>query len=483
MKTTTLSALILMSLSLFANEENPAPQQETTPACPKGVTSIIDLRHRESGGVGYSQGYTSLDYFLTAQGDKWEFLFNLRGHIFNDDYGAGNAGVGMRFPIQNEKYLIGGNLYYDCRQSHHLFTNQIGGGFEWLGPYVDFRINGYLPIGKQRNIETKQFEGFSGNNVFVKQRLKGALPNLEAEIGTPLPKYFYFAVGSYYLFQQDKDGIKLGNAWGGRARGAVNLGRYFTLEGVVTYDKIFHTRVQGVLSLNIPLGKWKTANHGERCLRQVPIMRNEIIPIQSKRKTKLLTSSSGNDPFQFFFVNNLARLPGDGSIERPFSTLKEAEANSNPGDVIYVFAGDGTPRNMDEGIVLKDGQVIAGSGMPLDIGGVIVPPQTPGENPVITNVHGDQPIVGNPGDSDLNSLIILAPWDYIFGNWGYNPPADINLNPDAPDDHDPEFDEWVMVEGQEEAAPPAPPPAPSNGNGGGTWLPHVITDYFGGGTK
>ncbi len=482
MRTTLLSTLVLLSSSVIADDAETTPVV-TQSTCPKGVTSILDLRHRESGGVGYSLGYTTLDYFLAAQGDRWEVLFNARGHIFNDSKGAANVGLGMRLPVYDEKYLVGGNIFYDCRQSSHLFTNQVGGGFEWLGKSVDFRINGYIPVGKQRSLETKAFQGFSGSNVFVRQHFKGALPSIDGEIGTPLPKHFYFAAGSYYLFGQDKEGIKLGNAWGGRVRGEVNFGRHITLGAVLTYDKIFHTRFQGILSINIPLGKWKSTAQGERCLRQIPIMRNEIIPIETKRRSGVLTAGSGNDPLRFLFVNNAALLPGNGSIERPFSSLKEAEANAHPGDVIYVFPGDGTPNGMNEGIVLHDNQILAGAGNPLNVNGVEIPAQTPGATPVITNIHPDEPVVTNPGDSNLEGFVILSPWDYFFGNWGYDPTENHNL----PHGNDPDLDDWEIIpsesdhDGEWEVVDgPRDPviPAPSGGRG-----LNIIWDYLGGGTR
>jgi hypothetical protein len=407
-----------------------------------GTTSIIDLRHRESGGVGYSRGYTSLDYFLTTQGTNWEFLLDLRGHVFNNGQFAGNGGIGMRFPLMDDKYMIGANVFYDFRQSSSLFTNQVGGGLEWLGPMFDVRVNGYAPVGKQQHLKTSGFKAFTGQTMTIIGHLKGALPSIEGEIGTPLPRHFYFAAGTYYLFKQDKDGINLGNAWGGRFRAEVDFGRYVSLEGVVTYDRIFNTRVQGVLSINIPLGKWKSNSKGKRCLRQVPIMRNEIIPIQTKREKGILTAGTGSDPVRFVFVDNLALRPGDGSITAPFASLKEAEANSQPGDVIYVFAGDGTPKGMNEGIILKDNQVIASSGVPLSIEDVIIPPQTPGYNPVITNIHQDQPVIGNPGSNELNGFVVLTPWDYIFGNWGYDPANDLAIENEV---EDPESNGWEIA--------------------------------------
>ena len=119
------------------------------------------------------------------------------------------------------------------------------------------------------------------------------------------------------------------------------------------------------------------------------------------------------------FVNNLAAPGGNGSIEAPFSSLKDAEVASEAGDVIYVFPGDGTPRNMEEGIILKDDQVIASSGAPLTLEEISIPPMTPGETPVITNIHPDEPVIVNPGGSNLEDFRIIEPWEYFFGDWSF----------------------------------------------------------------
>ncbi len=396
------------------------------------VESKLEIRHREAGGVGYSTGYSSLDYFMITEGDV-EMLLDLRGHVFNNGQGAGNAGLGFRCPIHHDKYLIGANAFYDIRQSTDLLCNQVGVGLEWLGKYVDFRTNGYLPVGKKKDIEIKTFETFSGRSVLIQRKLKAALPSIDAEVGTPLPNPFYFAVGAYYLFKQSESSLEVGNALGFKMRAEVDIGRYFTLGFAVTYDPIFKTRPQGYISLNIPFEKKKCLKSQDkqvciiskaRNLRQVPIMRNEIIPIQDKKKSREDLLDDDDDPVRFLFVNNTAALAGDGSFEKPFASLKDAENNSTPGDVIYVFPGDGTPKNYDKGIVLKDKQVLASSGGPLVVNDIIIPAQTPGSKPHLTNVHINMTnasefnindIVTNPGNTHVGDFFWVPPWEYIFG--------------------------------------------------------------------
>jgi hypothetical protein len=427
MKKYIISSLILLGCSLHA------------------VESRIEIRNREDGGVGYNMGYTSLDYFLMA-GENVEYLLDLRGHVFNNGQAAGNAGFGVRCPVKDDKFLIGGNVFYDLRQSTDLFCNQVGAGFEWLTKNFDFRANGYLPFGKKKHFETKTFDRFASKSVLIRRKLKATLPSIDAEVGTPLPRPFYFAVGSYYLFKEEEHSLEVGGALGARVRADVDLGRYVTLGLSVTYDHIFKTRVQGIISINIPFGKRKCLKPKKkndcypvskpRNLRRVPIMRNEIIPIQERKKSKdPLLLATEDDPVKFLFVNNMATVPGDGSFEKPFASLKEAEKNSDPGDVIYVFAGDKTTRNMDQGIVLKKDQILASSGAPLVVGDIAIPAQTP-DKPIITNMNiidnPNEPFITNPGKTRIHDFFVIPPWDVIFGR-GYSDVGNVDPHADARD--------------------------------------------------
>lgn len=88
---------------------------------------------------------------------------------------------------------------------------------------------------------------------------------------------------------------------------------------------------------------------------------------------------------RIWFVRNTA-LSGDGSQSSPFARLMQAQIESAAGDVIFVFAGDGTTRAYDLGLALKDGQSVIGEGAGLVVDGVTVVP--PGRAPLLTSVVG-----------------------------------------------------------------------------------------------
>ena len=76
------------------------------------------------------------------------------------------------------------------------------------------------------------------------------------------------------------------------------------------------------------------------------------------------------------YVQADAAAGGNGSRSRPFSTLDQVEAASQPGDTIRVLP---SMRPLDGGIQLKDRQRLIGLGDP------VTKAQTPGAQPTITN--------------------------------------------------------------------------------------------------
>lgn len=455
MKTTLLTTCVLL----------------TSIAC-ADTHSALTVRHRESHGVGYNQGYSTLDYYLTSQYNRSEFLLNLRGHLFNDAKGAGNGGLGYRYSLNDDTSRIGANVYYDVRDSKHFIAQQVAGGLEWISKMVDVRVNGYLPVGKQSRFSEDRFQGFTGNQVVINKKFSAALPCIEGEIGTSVAKPFYLAAGTYYLFEDSSHSMHVGKALGWKVRFDVEMGHYFSIGALVTHDRIFKTRYQGYLGLNIPLGPWKAMKDGFKNFEKRRIVRNEIIPIQTKKKKNVpLTQETGFNATHFIFVNNRAGFGGDGTFERPFNSLKEAEASSKPGDVIYVYPGDGTPRYMNEGIILKEDQILASSGSPLEVNKVEIPAQTPGTNPTITNVHPNEPMITNPGKSEVSNFYYMNPWEYMrlyeapMGFDSSSPGTSSTTSTTPPPYSDPMHGSWVHVE----ATPTTPTLPPSQGSGGG-WL-------------
>ena len=129
-------------------------------------------RHIEPNGIGYDQGYTTLEGFFSPP-EPWKGVWfpflDARGHLFNDGKWAANGGLGLRYLKCSR--IWGATAYYDYRDTKHGPFNQAALGLEALGEVWDFRINGYLPFGsKVSKAYNTKFSRFQGNQVLLLQR-------------------------------------------------------------------------------------------------------------------------------------------------------------------------------------------------------------------------------------------------------------------------------------------------------------------------
>lgn len=234
--------------------------------------SYSKFKHREYKGVGYDQGYTSIDVHLTfAEFPGFAVFFNPRGHVFNDGRLAFNVGLGGRMIAANEKWMLGGNIYYDYRTSSTLSPQQFGGGAElFISDYV-LRFNGYAPVGV-----VKQSEG---------SRAAVALANLQGEVEKELLRgddhVFWGAIGAYYLTGRAYQDKVFGKAWGSEIRLTARLWQWVEVLFETTYDQVYNFTFQGMLSLKIPFGGKQKASCAPFDLFQ-SVKRREIIPLEKK---------------------------------------------------------------------------------------------------------------------------------------------------------------------------------------------------------
>jgi hypothetical protein len=352
------------------------------------------LRHIECGGIGYKEGYTTLETFFATDPSFWNItpFLDVRGHLFNDGRWAANAGIGLRTQCGNRIWGI--NTYYDYRNAYRLDANQIGLGLESLGEDFDFRINGYLPIGKKNsNPYDPTFGSFSGNNLLVSQKYHSAMKGANAELGYHLGNSecldLYVAAGPYYYV-----GEVARSTWGGKARVVGTFNDFLTIEFSDSYDRAFHNNFQGQIGINFTFGpqaKDRDCNcrsFNRRMLQSVD--RQEIIVIDSGRKKTVAIDPSTGLPYFFVFVDNTSS--SDGTFESPYHSFAQAQDNSSANNIIYVFPGDGTTTGMDSGIELKANQKLWGSGVSHSIltsQGEIAIPKLSSTSPTITNTNID----------------------------------------------------------------------------------------------
>lgn len=356
-----LTSFALLSASLYSQED-----------CGTAYGPIqATVKHIEANGIGYKKGYTTGQLFISPNLDRSLPFIDLRGHIFNDGKWAANGGIGYRF-LASHGRIYGANAYYDYRETSRRHYNQVGAGLETLGERLDFRINGYWPVGKRssRWFDTK-FSGFSTHNIRLKEKqefvMRGANAEVGAHLNNPIRKGalnnvdFYTAIGPYYFNGKGK------HFWGGRFRLQGQYKEYLSLEFITSYDKVFKDIYQGQIALNLPIGPRQKLTKGmagiDNCSDlvvlkeriQQPVDRFEIIVADKRHKEFCAVNPCTGCPFQLWFVDNTS-TDSQGSCFAPFNTLAQAQNASGPGDIIYVFPGDGTFTGMDQGFVFKDDQ-------------------------------------------------------------------------------------------------------------------------------
>lgn len=104
------------------------------------------------------------------------------------------------------------------------------------------------------------------------------------------------------------------------------------------------------------------------------------------------------------FVRNNFTGTSDGSLTAPFTSLTAAANASGPGDIIFVFAGDGTRNNQNVGIDLQADQKLIGEGVGLTFD--VVPNGTPLAEPLTVVPAGNPPTIADTTNIVENIPII-----------------------------------------------------------------------------
>jgi hypothetical protein len=415
-----LQGSLLQKPSVEQDQQQQHQQQSTKePFCYSPFRQThVEVRHTESKGVGYKNGYTTFEWFGLVDDDSSFMPFlDLRGHVFNDGKLAGNFGLGERTFIQSINHIFGVYLYYDARHdTHGLNVSQLSPGVEFIGKRVEYRMNGYFPVGRaQSHRYGNEFSQFKANQIIVSRKKKYTLKGGDAELGFHLTQStrqdFYVGAGPYY-FTADPF-----SSWGGKARLLWRYKDYVSLEASYSYDRLFHNIFQGTVGLMYPLGS-KLKRKGE-CNPPSPDLalsraafapyRFEIPVVKKHHHHKVAVNPATLLPWNVWFVDNTSHSAG--TYESPFSTLAQAQNASGPNDIIYVLPGDGTTTGMNAGIVLQNNQKLFGAGtdqMITTTTGSLTIPAHSLQSPTLTNASGSVVTLANGNEvSGLNLSMTL----------------------------------------------------------------------------
>ncbi|MBX9923410.1 MAG: inverse autotransporter beta domain-containing protein [Rhabdochlamydiaceae bacterium] len=362
------------ALPLYTEEAANLPSEEEEECSLQNPSSFrISAAQREGRGIGYNEGYSSIDGFFTFSNIRnFHPFFDARAHIFNNGKLAANAGFGVRYQPQSLRAIFGVNGFFDFRRTYSSTFEQVGVGLEALGAKWEGRINGYFPIICRNNLYGTSFTGFSGHNALFSVKRELAFKGVDASLGRTLLQKQYYSLGATlggYMFFADYNN----SAKGGLFKLKAAISQYFSIEGQASYDNLFKGIVQGQVAFNIPFGgKVKARTKGISCPDRLSLAsrivesvdRFEII-VTNKHKTQTVGKNPRtHEDLVIVFVDNMTASGGDGTAETPYNTLLAAQNNSTPNEMIYVYAGTGTPLGMNAGIALQDSQWLQGSGLP-----------------------------------------------------------------------------------------------------------------------
>ena len=213
----------------------------------------VGARYTTPKGIGYHNGYTTLEGFLLSNflRNTWLPFLDVRGHVFDNGKLAANAGLGLRYLACSRFWGV--NVYYDYRNSSHEHYNQVAAGFETLGKIWDFRINGYLPVGEKRshrfhNSADFPRELFAHSILSILCHERGKCRGRRS--CRLLQKRSSLFCWRALLFDRRKR-----QPGEGKLRARVDLfHHYLRIEGNTSYDHLFKWIGQAQVSVNIPFG-------------------------------------------------------------------------------------------------------------------------------------------------------------------------------------------------------------------------------------
>lgn len=176
-------------------ELSPVPSPEATPTetAPTGSNTFVPRvgARYTTEGAGFDP-YFTIEGFTPLQQTPSRFLTFSEGRLLiftpNGTPLGANVTVGHRFLSPSGERIFGGYLAYDNRNTGSASFNQIGAGLESLSDKLDFRVNGYLPVGNTRSLLGTTSTGFVSQGGLLQfdrvQTFQEAVPGFDAEVGT-----------------------------------------------------------------------------------------------------------------------------------------------------------------------------------------------------------------------------------------------------------------------------------------------------------
>jgi len=371
-----ISAGILTAFSphpLFASEQAPPYDNRSfwlfNPPKEWPVQVMPGIR----GGAGTTKIY--IDNLIPVIGTKYIIAFaDMKAVIGPSGSNEQNAGIGARSLLFGEKFILGGNFFYDTRYTEtKLRHHQLAFGLEGLSKWADVRTNFYFPVsGRQRIPNEETTYKFSSRSLIAMDKYEEPLRGLDYEGGVLIPylsEYCEtrFLMGGYHYFPKDDKALN-----GIKGRAEIRPIKGVTLNLELKHDNYKDTNfyVEGVISIPLDemnifkiinpfteLGKYFSYKKGTRPLRERMVDRIVRDIDVTTSPNPIIEESKARD---MTYVDN-SNTTGieDGSYEHPYTKVQDGVDNATGDKWVYVRKGSG---NYNEGVNLKSGITLWGSG-------------------------------------------------------------------------------------------------------------------------
>ena len=383
-------------------------------------TPRVNIDSRGGGLYGYQAGYTNIGIFAPYKLDEDSILFvHGMGMITYDSRGGATVGTGWRHWMEGLDRIVGLSVWFDFDNGHAQPYQQVGLSFESLGRYVDYRVNGYIPISNADHVLYSQLTPNavlygSGIGLIRNNTVEQSYTGFDAETGGPVPflgRYGLNAyIGGYYF---TGNGQKGGDFTGvsGRILSQINEDVQFGVQ--VTDDHVFGLNTQFQVFVNLPSGRpgrWFRNTRVHDKLVQNVFRQNRVIArTSSYTTTDVAIDPNTHRPYFVANINPNLATGGNGQANSPFNSIAQYEALSlaqrQQYDVLLVQPRtDASNTNLDttKTLELFSGQHLLSTSMAHTFTAANLPGQTltmPGYT------GGSAPMLFNSSGGDVITLV------------------------------------------------------------------------------
>lgn len=284
--------------------------------------------------AGYSDGYTNFVGFVPWLFDDDSVLFlDGRGTVTYNGGGGANVGLGLRKYAADMDRVWGVSMWWDHDTGHARAYNQIGVSAESLGRYVDYRLNGYIPIGDRQHVlgvTPLSANNYFGNFISILQAThrETQLGGFDGEIGGPVPLLGRYGAsaytGLYYL-----TGPNTSSVTGVSARAAFQINEDLLFGIQQTWDHVFQANTQFQVQITLPDGmpsRWLRQKRVRDRLVD-PVWRNYRIAVRDEVVNSNVAAINPADGLPYFVAhinpNVTTATAGNGTVENPFRSVDE----------------------------------------------------------------------------------------------------------------------------------------------------------------